>query len=82
MLGYITHVAPFKANLSTKGDRLEKAYQRKCPSAHGPFDSTADEGHMYAVLFSRTRRQLRALQQHPLLTALQWRRKQVRGRRV
>jgi hypothetical protein len=80
MLGYITHVASFKAPLSTKGDRLEKAYQRKHPGAHGPFDSTADHGHKYAVLYTRTHRQLRALQKHPLLAALMWRRKEVSGR--
>jgi hypothetical protein len=73
MLGYISHVGSIQA---TSNARRKPGWHLRDPRLP---DGHAGQGHIYAVLFCSSRRQLRQLQEHPLMTLLMEKRKMVSG---
>lgn len=64
MLGYVSHVRAMKFNTTSK---LKAGWARTDPRLP---DVMAAKGHKYAVLFCYSRRDLKALQDHPVTAAL------------
>jgi hypothetical protein len=64
MLGYMSHVRAMKFNTTSK---LKAGWARTDPRLP---DVMAANGHKYAVLFCNSRRDLKALQDHPVTAAL------------